>query len=73
MVRLQRGTKGMKKNEKIKIHLKYAPIGQYRINTMSGAVTVETYDRQTLRAGDKLNEKQAEDLNLRYAVTVTHR
>lgn len=42
----------------------------YTITQIVGAVTVGSYNGQILRAGDKIDEKQAEHLTRSYAVTV---
>jgi predicted RNA-binding protein Jag len=62
------------KNHPIKIKLsvrKNEVSYSYRIESLTGAIVIGSADGKTLRAGDFLDEKMAERLNMSYQVTVT--
>lgn len=59
------------KNVKVTLTRKPAAIGgDYKVTRITGRIVIHA-DKDEVRAGDTVNEKQAEQLNSAYTVTVT--
>lgn len=59
------------KKVKVTLHRKAAAIGgDYRVTKITGKIVLAAGPGEEIRAGDTVTEKQAEQLNSAYTVTV---